>query len=328
MSRSCYGRGLQRGNWAEKAAGSDPGLFSYNHCPFWVMSLSGVATCQRLVASFLWQIASSLGVSGVSLKPSSEAVTVPQFYPPEILRREAAHGGSNVVIVCEHAINTIPPEFGDLGLDPAARQSHIAWDPGALGVAHEMRRLLNADLVAGSVSRLLCDCNRPPEAPSAMPEMSEIFKIPGNWNLTERDRQRRTTAIYKPFYAALKDILDAHGEEGVLITVHSFTPVFKGVPRVCEIGILHDVDARLADAMFAATPSDFPFKVDRNVPYSASDGVTHTLKEHALARGWPNVMIEIRNDLIGTQTQQSDMARHLVALFSGAASSLEAPIKS
>jgi hypothetical protein len=164
-----------------------------------------------------------------------------------------------VVIVCEHAINTIPPEFGDLGLDPAARQSHIAWDPGALGVAHEMRRLLNADLVAGSVSRLLCDCNRPPEAPSAMPEMSEIFKIPGNWNLTERDRQRRTTAIYKPFYAALKDILDAHGEEGVLITVHSFTPVFKGVPRVCEIGILHDVDARLADAMFAATPSDFPF---------------------------------------------------------------------
>ena len=258
----------------------------------------------------------------MSLKPSSEAVTVPQFYPPEILRREAADGGSNVVIVCEHASNVIPPEFGDLGLDPAARQSHIAWDPGALGVAHEMRLLLNADLVAGSVSRLLYDCNRPPEAPSAMPEMSEIFKIPGNWNLKERDRERRITAIYKPFYAALKDILDARGE-GFIITIHSFTPVFKGVPRLCEIGILHDVDARLADAMLAATPADFPFKVERNVPYSAADGVTHTLKEHGSARGWPNVMIEIRNDLIGTQTQQSDMARHLAALFSKAISALK-----
>lgn len=307
-------------------AGSDPGFFSYNHCPFWVMSLSGAASCQRPVASFVRQIASSIGVSGVSLKPSSEAVTVPQSYPPEILRREAADGGADVVVVCEHGSNIIPPEFGDLGLDPAARQSHIAWDPGALGVAHEMRRLLDADLVAGSVSRLLYDCNRPPEAPSAMPDMSEIFEIPGNRNLTERDRERRVTAIYKPFYAALKDTLDARGE-GCIITVHSFTPVFKGVQRLCEIGILHDADTRLADAMLAAAPSDFPFKLERNVPYSASDGVTHTLKEHGLARGWPNVMIEIRNDLIGTPSQQSDMARHLVALFSAAGSSLEAPIK-
>jgi predicted N-formylglutamate amidohydrolase len=99
---------------------------------------------------------------------------------------------------------------------------------------------------------------------------------------------------------------------GMLVTIHSFTPVYNGVRRSCEIGILHDADSRLADAMLAGT---IPFKMERNVPYSASDGVTHTLRTHAIPRGWPNVMIEIRNDLIATPDQQRAMAFHLVSLL-------------
>jgi len=230
-----------------------------------------------------------------------------------------------VVIVCEHATKAIPPEFGDLGLGPEGWQSHIAWDPGALGVAREIRRLLDADLVYGSVSRLLYDCNRPPGAPSAIPEVSETFEIPGNKGLTQRDREARTLAVYEPFRSALAAVLDDMGD-GIVVTVHSFTPVFHGVRRAFEIGILHDADQRLADAMLAAVPPNFPFEVERNVPYSASDGVTHTLKAHAVPRGWPNVMLEIRNDLIETQRQQVDMARRLAALLSEAISHLKAPV--
>jgi predicted N-formylglutamate amidohydrolase len=240
-----------------------------------------------------------------------------ELYPPLIERGEAAAGAMNVVIVCEHASNTIPRQFNDLGLDSAARQSHISWDPGALGVAQEMRRLLDADLVAGSVSRLLYDCNRPPEAPSAMPAVSEIFEISGNKNLSEADRAARTAAIYMPFRTVLAEILDQR-REGILVTVHSFTPIYHGVHRTCEIGILHDADARLADAMLDAVPGDSPFGVERNVPYSANDGVTHTLKTLAMTRGWPNVMLEIRNDLIEAKSQQVNMARYLVSLLSAA----------
>jgi predicted N-formylglutamate amidohydrolase len=240
-----------------------------------------------------------------------------QFYPPLVERFEGGDKAPKVVIVCEHASNFMPPAFGTLGLDEDTRNSHIAWDPGALGVAQALRQQLGADLVAGSVSRLLYDCNRPPEAPGAMPEISEIFEIPGNKGLSAAAREARTAAIYTPFRTALADRLGERGD-GVLITIHSFTPLYHGVPRTCEIGVLHDADTRLADALLAHVPAGFPYKLERNVPYSAADGVTHTLKTVAVARGWPNVMLEIRNDLIETKAQQEAVAGHLVSLLGAA----------
>ena len=244
-----------------------------------------------------------------------ETVAPLASYPPEIVLGEHKQGLPGVIVICEHAASTIPSVFSDLGLDAAARASHIAWDPGAIGVAREVRRLLKGDLVAGTVSRLIYDCNRPPEAESAVPESSEAFLIPGNQKLSELDRRNRWQAVYKPFHEALSEILGSRSM-GVVLTIHSFTPIYHGVQRSCEVGILHDfADARLADAILAAVPDGFPFKVERNVPYSANDGVTHTLAEHGVSRGWHSVMVEIRNDLIIDQAQQQDMARHLVALL-------------
>ena len=243
-------------------------------------------------------------------------------YPPLIERGDISAARMNLVIVCEHASNVIPLAFKGLGLDATAQQSHIAWDPGALGVAQEMRRLLGGSLVAGSVSRLLYDCNRPPEAPSAIPDRSEVFDIPGNQNLSLEDRAARERAIYVPFRAALAEVLDEH-RDGIMVTVHSFTPIYHGIRRDCEIGVLHDSDSRLADAMLTSAPPNFPYKLERNVPYSASDGVTHTLKTTAMTRGLLNVMLEIRNDLIAATLQQITMANHIVALLSAATSKLK-----
>lgn len=239
---------------------------------------------------------------------------MPELYPPLIERGTAE---TNVVIVCEHARNFIPPAFNNLGLSLTAQQSHIAWDPGALGVAQDLRRRLNADLIASSVSRLIYDCNRSPESPSAMPDKSEAFEIPGNRNLTEAERSARATAVYVPFRTALTNILNERGT-GIVVTIHSFTPVYHGVRRSCEIGVLHDTDARLAEAMLQAVPANFPFKLERNVPYSATDGVTHTLATVAVPRFWPNVMLEIRNDLIETKSQQLSVAGHLASLLTAA----------
>lgn len=230
--------------------------------------------------------------------------------------------GCGFVIVCEHASCLIPASYSNLGLSGEALTSHIAWDPGALGVARELRVLLSGDLVAGCVSRLLYDCNRPPEALSAMPERSEIFDIPGNHDLSESARAARVASIYEPFRAALSDRMAARGQ-GVLVTIHSFTPVYAGVARDCEIGLLHDDDSRLADAMLARVGPAFPFRLELNVPYSARDGVTHTLKEHALKRGWLNVMIEIRNDLIATPATQYSMALALAELLSAGVAALQ-----
>ena len=93
----------------------------------------------------------------------------------EVVHLEGAIAPCDVLFVCEHASNHFPKQFGDLGLDDVARQSHVAWDPGALALTRLLAERFDASLVAGGVSRLLYDCNRPPEAASAIPQRSESF---------------------------------------------------------------------------------------------------------------------------------------------------------
>lgn len=231
---------------------------------------------------------------------------------------ENADGRSDVLLVCEHASKRLPQRYGDMGLSQDALGSHIAWDPGALAVARLMSEGLDAALIYQRFSRLVYDCNRPPQSPAAIRDVSEIFRIPGNENLSEVERSRRTTALYMPFHGAIRAEIAARrarGMETVLVTVHSFTPVYFGQQRPVEIGLLHDRDSRLADPMLEAAEATGGFRVERNAPYGPADGVTHTLEVHALPAGLLNVMIEIRNDLIENETGQRVAADFLTGLL-------------
>ncbi|OHV84233.1 N-formylglutamate amidohydrolase [Rhizobium sp. LCM 4573] len=231
---------------------------------------------------------------------------------------ENADGRSEVLLVCEHASSRLPERYGDLGLSQEALASHIAWDPGALAVSRLMSRSLDAVLIHQRFSRLIYDCNRPPESPAAMRDVSEVFRIPGNENLTEAERSLRTTSLYLPFHGRIREEIaerQARGRPTVLVTVHSFTPVYFGKLREVEIGILHEKDSRLADRMLAAAADTRLYHVARNEPYGPADGVTHTLEVHALPAGLLNVMIEIRNDLIADETGQGVVADFLTGLL-------------
>ena len=221
-----------------------------------------------------------------------------------------SEGQAPILLVCEHATNFIPARFKDLGLTPAQLQSHIAWDPGAIETAEAMAEILDAPLISATISRLIYDCNRPPDSATAMPLTSENQIIPGNVDLSETLKQQRVTNYYRPFEAALSERVVLMGMP-LMITVHSFTPVFLGEQRQVEIGVLHDEDSRFADAFLQQTLTDSRFNIQRNQPYAPTDGVTHTLTHHALPHGLTNVMLEIRNDLIASPLQQQDMAAYL-----------------
>lgn len=230
---------------------------------------------------------------------------------------ENLDGSGDILLICEHAGNRIPRSLQNLGLDQAVLSSHVAWDPGAAEVSKAIARLLDAPLILQRFSRLVYDCNRPPDAASAMPERSEIFDIPGNLGLTEAARQRRTEAIYRPFREEIARHLDQKMKQGrapAVVTIHSFTPVFHGQRRSVELGLLHDADTALADAMLDMSEDWADLKVRRNEPYGPKDGVTHTLQVDAITRGLSNVMIEIRNDLIKTPAEQTAMATRLADL--------------
>ncbi|HMQ57915.1 MAG TPA: N-formylglutamate amidohydrolase [Rhizobiaceae bacterium] len=234
-----------------------------------------------------------------------------------------AGGKGPFVIACEHASNNIPAEFAALGVSADVLQSHAAWDPGARAVALHLSAMLDAPLVASRISRLVYDCNRPPMSDGATPAKSEIHAIPGNAGLTATQKRRRAELAYFPFRSALSRVLSSKGRDVALVTVHSFTPVWFGKPREVEIGVLHDADARLADALLAEIAMRAPGRrIERNEPYGPTDGVTHTLIDQALPRGLPNVMLEIRNDLIADAASQQAHATLLAQALQAAMSAL------
>jgi len=217
------------------------------------------------------------------------------------IEREGAPGP--FLLVCEHASRFIPASLDHLGLEGGVLGSHIAWDIGALDVARALSEKCDATLIFQKISRLVYDCNRPPQASSAMPTLSEIYPVPGNENLSDREKFDRLSQIYVPFHQAVaRQIVARHKrrQETILITIHSFTPLWHGKKRDCEIGFLYELDDALwGRHLLACAQATGRFDCRENEPYGPEDGQTmHTIRLHARPNGLKNVMIEIRHDLI------------------------------
>lgn len=245
-------------------------------------------------------------------------------------RVEQPDAPSRIVLVCEHASNAFPAPWGTLGLDEAAQKAHIAWDTGALGLARGLAARLGACLVHAPVSRLIHDCNRAPDSAGAMPATSEVYAVPGNRDLTAAERANRVAAVYTPFHAGLAAVIArriALGLRPVIVTVHSFTPVWHGVPRSVEFGVIHDDtrpgDDRFARAVLVSAASMTGLRTELNQPYAAADEVTHLLRRQAVPFGLPHAMLEIRNDLIADPGTEAAMASLLAPVLARAVSALE-----
>ena len=227
---------------------------------------------------------------------------------------ECADGRSAFLIVCDHAGRRIPRSLGTLGLDDAELSRHIAWDIGARGVGAHLARLLDAPMIAQTYSRLVIDCNRPLTSPTSITVLSERTEIPGNQHLPEADRAARAKEIFAPYHARIAAELDARAARGqptILVSMHSFTPVFKDFVRPWHIGMLYNRDPRLARALLDLIRADGRFVAGDNEPYAVSDGTDYSVPVHGERRGLPHIEIEVRQDLIESEAGQREWAAHL-----------------
>lgn len=234
---------------------------------------------------------------------------------------ENAEGRGPFIVLCDHASNRIPREFGGLGLTDERKQSHIAWDPGALAVSRRLASRLDAPLIWPDASRLVIDCNRAHDAPDLIPETGEGQTVPGNTGIGPDERDRRIARYHVPYHRKIDELIDRRlkrGQVNALVAVHSFTPVLFGVPRPWPVGIIHDKDCSLADHVVTALKSDPDLTVGVNEPYSPADGVYHTLSVHGDGRGIDSVMIEIRNDEIASDEKCLAWADRLSNILAGA----------
>jgi predicted N-formylglutamate amidohydrolase len=213
-----------------------------------------------------------------------------------------AEGHSPFVLVCDHASNRIPTQYGDLGLTLAQRLMHVAWDPGALAVCLELVDLLDAPLVQSTVSRLIIDCNRETDSDELIRNLSESTVIAANIAVSADERARRIADFHAPFHAAIETLLERRAAQHlptILVCMHSFTPVYLDVSRPWPIGLIHGRDIGFTQALFDALKAEEAgLNVGWNEPYAALNGVTLTLEKHGDARGLDATMIEIRNDEI------------------------------
>ena len=236
---------------------------------------------------------------------------------PPVLEQNA-HGRSPFLLTCDHYGRLIPRALGDLGVPEGELMRHIAWDIGIAGVATALSGELDAHLIAQRYSRLVIDCNRPPDAPSSIPVLSETTAIPGNQHLAGGAAETRRRAIFDPYHRRIAGAIDARLRENiptVLVALHSFTPVYQGVARPWHIGTLYHRDTRLPPLLLKLLRAESGLVVGDNEPYAVSHETDYTIPVHGEARGLMNSGIEIRQDLIAEPAGQQQWADRLARIF-------------
>ncbi len=241
---------------------------------------------------------------------------------------EIARGspGSSFLILCDHAANRLPPEYGTLGLDAGQLSRHIAYDIGALGVALEMGRRLQATVIFARFSRLLIDPNRGEDDPTLIMQISDGALVPDNVCVDEAERQKRIARYFAPYHVAIADEIGAMQGRGLvpmIVSIHSFTENWRGVPRKWHAAILWDKDPRLSVPLLNELRERTGLEIGDNEPYMGFLR-NDTIYRHATVRGLPNVLVEVRQDLIrdakGQQVWADLLADRLTAIVADPAS--------
>ncbi len=264
--------------------------------------------------------------STAELELDPEASLLAPDEPPAFEVVEAT-ASSPFLIICDHAGKRLPRVLGNLGLAEAELGRHIAWDLGAERVARHLAYALGAFAVFQTYSRLVIDCNRQPGVSSSIPIVSESTEIPGNELLPVAAAARRARDVFTPYHARIVRELTRRSAAGlatVLVSMHSFTPIYKGVPRPWHVGILYNRDARLAHALLSLLRSDPTLVVGDNEPYSVSDESDYGIPVYGEQRGIPHVELEIRQDLLLEDAGQLAWARRLAELLPDACTQFNA----
>jgi predicted N-formylglutamate amidohydrolase len=222
-----------------------------------------------------------------------------------------------LVIVCDHARNALPPGYGTLGLPASEFTRHIAYDIGVEPVVRGLCARLGVPAVLAGYSRLLIDPNRGLDDPTLIMQVSDGAIVPGNRGLDAAERSRRIERFYQPYHAAIDALLDeavASGRPPAILSIHSFTPAWRGIARPWHAGILWHRDGRFACPLIERLRAGNDLLIGDNEPYSG--GLPgDTLDTHATARGLADALVEIRQDLIAGPAGVDEWADRLAALL-------------
>lgn len=218
----------------------------------------------------------------------------------EMFETIAGDLAGGLLFLADHASNVIPDDYNGLGLPTAALERHIAYDIGVRPLTQALAVRFGAPAVLSCFSRLLIDPNRGLDDPTLVMRISDGAVIPGNAHHDAAERRRRIARFWAPYDGAVGAMIEAMlatGRRPVIVSLHSYTPTWRGWSRPWHAGILWDRDPRLPLPLIAAMREERGLVVGENEPY---DGALKgdCLYRHASSRGLAHVLVEVRQDLI------------------------------
>ena len=222
-----------------------------------------------------------------------------------------------ILLLCDHASNDVPSTYRDLGLPAAQFQRHIGYDIGAKALTLALAKHLNAPALMTTYSRLLIDPNRGEDDPTIVMRLSDGAVVPGNATIDAAERQKRIEQFHRPYHELIATTLDKMMEAApppVIISMHSYTPVWRGVPRPWHAGILWDMDDRAVRPILDGLGAQNGIVVGDNEPY---DGAlkNDTMYQHATLRGLAHALIEVRQDLIADEAGVTEWTERLLPIL-------------
>ncbi|KRB51741.1 N-formylglutamate amidohydrolase [Rhizobium sp. Root708] len=237
------------------------------------------------------------------------------FQPFEIL---AGNHDSGMVLLGDHAMNRLPPRYGDLGLPATAFARHIAYDIGIEALTRTLSQRLGVPAVLGGFSRLLIDPNRGEDDPTLIMRISDGAIVPGNHPITAEEWNHRIEAFHRPYHNAVSETIaktaNASGRAPLVLSLHSYTPAWKGIPRPWHAAVLWDSDDRAVRPLLEQLRREPALIVGDNEPY---DGALKgdTMYRHCMVSGIPHALLEVRQDLIGDEAGVAAWADRLAPIF-------------
>jgi predicted N-formylglutamate amidohydrolase len=223
-----------------------------------------------------------------------------------------------MVILGDHAMNKLPDQYGRLGLPETAFARHIAYDIGVESLCRMLAEQLGVPAVLGGFCRLLIDPNRGEDDPTLVMKISDGAIIPGNHPISDDEWNHRIETFHRPYHhtvaETISDVAETTGKAPLVLSIHSFTPSWKGVPRPWHASVLWDTDHRAVAPLLAMLREDNNLVIGDNEPY---DGALKgdTLYRHCMVAGMPHALLEVRQDLIGDADGIAAWADRLGPIF-------------
>lgn len=222
-----------------------------------------------------------------------------------------------LLLICDHARNAIPSHYENLGLTASQLARHIAYDIGMEALTRRLAEILGVPAVLSTYSRLLIDPNRGEDDPTVLMRLSDGAVVPGNRFADSAEKERRLNLYHRPYHQAISASIDhmmASGQPPMLISLHSFTPVWRGFVRPWHAGVLWDRDGRVAQKLIAALKEGGELIVGDNEPYTG-ELTGDTMNRHGTDRGISHALLEVRQDLVSDNAGVEHWAAILAPVF-------------